>query len=66
MNAIIETYETALADLTFVNRSKAAFDAANNAAMGEVMRKHHILFPVHFTAEMAAEAVALRKAAIGF
>lgn len=58
-------YIKALNDPTFVCREEAAFNAADNAALGSVWQAHGVKFAADSTPEMRAEADALRVEAIG-
>ena len=65
MKFIRQEYEKALEDETFANREEAAFNAADNAALGSVWQAHGIRCAADSTPEMRAEADALRVEAIG-
>ena len=58
-------YIRALNDPTFTDREEAAFNAADNAALGSVWQAHGIRCAADSTPEMRAEADALRIEAIG-
>ena len=65
---INEAYNDAMNDLTFVNRSQAAFNAADNKALALVYNRHKVLNPMSVTEKerqkLRDEATALRILAI--
>ena len=66
ISEIVYEYNKAYFDYTFINRAEAAFNAADNAALGIVWEKYGIMYPVDNKPEYRKEATELRIAAIGF
>lgn len=65
MTAIVDAYEEALSNSSFVNREVSAGEMARNAALALVMNRHHVVRLLDVTPEMTEEARRLYLSAIG-